>query len=262
MIFINLPGGGLKQQAKSFYVLPELIYREERMGDHSLLMVLGAISGLVGFLLASHFYPSQSDVLAVVFASIPLIYPLTRFFLEDEEQDRPHLPEVKVYGSIFTGEVIAFFALAFRFPEAFTVQREAINAISGSATSIGPFLSIFSNNLIVFGAILILSAVIGSAGAFVLTWNASVLGIFSANLVRSLEGGKDLLTCAPNPSPLCYLPHATLEMTGFIVAGVSGSLISAAVYREHFDRDTWIDYIKLVTAGIFLIILGAFVESA
>lgn len=243
-------------------MLPELIYREERMGDYSLLMALGAISGLAGFLLASHFYPSQSDILAVVFASIPLIYPLTRFFLEDEKQDRPHVPEVKVYGAIFVGEVMAFFALALSFPTAFEVQGGAISAISGSATSIGIFSSILGNNLAVFGAILLLSAVVGSAGAFVLTWNASVLGVFFASLVRSLESGQDFLTCVPNPSPLCYLPHATLEMTGFIVAGISGSLISAAVYREHFDRETWKDYIKLVTAGLLLVVLGAFIESA
>lgn len=243
-------------------MLPELIYREERMEDYSLLMLLGAISGFTGFLLASHFYPSQSDILAVVFASIPLIYPLTRFFFEDEKRDRPHLPEVKVYGAVFVGEVIAFSALAFFFPNAFGAQNGAISAISGSATSIGPFFSILGNNIMVFGAILLLSAVIGSAGAFVLTWNASVLGVFFASLVRSLENGQDFLTCVPNPSPLCYLPHAALEMTGFIVAGISGSLISAAVYRKHFDRETWLDYLKLLTAGVLLVVLGAFIESA
>ncbi|MFB6216661.1 MAG: stage II sporulation protein M, partial [Candidatus Aenigmatarchaeota archaeon] len=66
----------------------------------------------------------------------------------------------------------------------------------------------------------------------------------------------------PVPSPLCYLPHAAFEMTGFIVAGVAGSLISAALYREHFDMDTWRDYGKLVALGILLILLGAFLETA
>ncbi|MFB6144129.1 MAG: stage II sporulation protein M [Candidatus Nanohaloarchaea archaeon] len=243
-------------------MLPELIYREERMQDYSLLMVLGAISGLAGFILASHFYPSQSDILAVVFASIPLIYPLTEFFLEDEKRGKPHLPEVKVYGSLFIGEVFAFFALGHAFPEAFQLQYSTITAISGAATSLGPFFSILVNNLIVFAAILLLSAVIGSAGAFVLTWNASVLGVFFAKMARSIESGSGFLTCTPNPSPLCYLPHATLEMTGFIVAGISGSLVSAAVYREHFDRETWKDYTKLVTLGVLLIVAGALLESA
>lgn len=243
-------------------MLPELIYREERMGDYPLLMVLGALSGLLGFVFASHFYPSQADVLAVVFASIPLIYPLARFFFEDEREHRPHLPEIKVYGALFTGEVIAFFALGHSFPDAFQLQYNTITAISGAATSIGPFVSILVNNLVVFGAILLISAVVGSAGAFILTWNASVLGVFFAKLVRTIESGGGLLTCSPNPSPLCYIPHATLEMTGFIVAGVSGSLISAAVYREHFDRETGKDYIKLVISGVLLIVLGALLETA
>lgn len=243
-------------------MIPELIYREERVEDYSLLMILGAVSGLLGFIVASIFYPSQADVLTVVFASIPLIYPLMRFFLEDENHRRPHLPEIKVYGSLFVGEVIAFFALAYVFAESFQVQSNTIATITGSATSIGPFFSILANNLVVFGAILLISVIIGSAGAFVLTWNASVLGVFFADLVRSMEHSGSLLTCLPNPSPLCYLPHATLEMTGFIIAGVSGSLISAAIYREHFDKETWKDYLKLVTTGLLLVVIGALIESA
>lgn len=243
-------------------MIPELIYREERMQDYPLLMLLGALSGLLGFLLASVFFPSQADMLAVVFASIPLIYPLMRFFLEDESERRPHVPEIKVYGSLFVGEVIAFFALAYFFTESFQVQSNTIATITGSAVSIGPFASILSNNLMVFAAIFLISLFVGSAGAFVLTWNASVLGVFFADLVKMMEGGGGILTCTPNPSPLCYVPHATLEMAGFIFAGISGSLISAAVYREHFDRETWKDYLKLVSTGLMLVVLGALLESA
>jgi hypothetical protein len=46
------------------------------------------------------------------------------------------------------------------------------------------------------------------------------------------------------------------------VAGISGSLISAAIYREHFDKDTWIDYMKLVGLGIGLILIAAVLETA
>ena len=242
-------------------MLPELIYREERAEDYPLLVFLGLISALAGFGAASFLFPSQVDVLTVIFASIPLVYPLTRFFLEDEEDGSPHIPEIRVYGSIFIGEVIGFLVLGMAFPDSFSLQSSIVGA-SGFATFGTSFLGILLNNLTVFAVILVLATLIGSAGAFVLTWNASVLGVFFATLLSAIESGSGYLTCKPTPSPLCYIPHATFEMMGFIIAGISGSLISAALYREHFDRETWLDYAKLLVLGVLMILLGAFLETA
>lgn len=242
-------------------MLPELIYREERAEDYPLLMLLGMISALGGYGAASYLFPSEVDVLAVIFASIPLVYPLTRFFLEDEENGAPHIPEIQVYGSIFLGEMIGFLLLGMAFPGSFSLQSSIVGA-SGFATFGSSFLGILLNNLTVFGVILVLATFIGSAGAFILTWNASVLGVFFAELLNSMESGAGFFTCSPVPSPLCYTPHAFFEMTGFIIAGVAGSLVSAAVYREHLDRQTWIDYARLLALGVAMILLGAFLESA
>lgn len=242
-------------------MLPELIYREERAEDYPLLIMLGVVSALAGFGAASFLFPSEVDILTVIFASIPLVYPLTRFFLEDENNGSPHIPEIQVYGSIFIGEVIGFLLLGMYFPGSFSLQSSLVGA-SGFAVFGGAFTGVLLNNLTVFGVILGLAAVIGSAGAFVLTWNASVLGVFFAKLVNAIESGSGYFTCSPTPSPLCYAPHTFFEMTGFIIAGVSGSLISAALYREHLDRETWKDYSKLVALGLFMILLGAFLETA
>jgi len=242
-------------------MLPELIYREERSEDYPLLLMLGTFSVLIGFGAASFLFPSEADLLTVVFASIPLVYPLTRYFLEDEENGSPHIPEIQVYGSIFIGEVAGFLALGMMFPDSFTLQSSIVGA-SGFAVFGGSFFGILFNNLTVFGAILSLATFIGSAGAFVLTWNASVLGVFFAKLLDSIESNSGLFTCRPTPSPLCYAPHAFFEMTGFVIAGICGSLISAALYREHFKKELWIDYAKLLVLGLLMIFLGAFLETA
>ncbi len=242
-------------------MLPELIYREERKEDYSLLMALGAASGFFGFTAAKLVFPSELDILAVVFAAMPLVYPLTQFFLEDEMNGRPHIPEIQAYSAIFIGEVIAFLSLGYFFPDAFSIQSTLVGA-SGYATASASFAGILANNMVVFLTILFMATAIGSAGAFILTWNASVLGVFFASLISSISSHAGLLNCRPTPSPLCYMPHATFEMTGFIIAGISGSLISAALYREHFDMETWIDYSKLVAIGIFFVVLGAFLETA
>lgn len=231
-------------------MLPELILREEEHRNYPLLMLLGFASGTLGFIAAKFLFPSQVDVLSVIFASLPLVFPLMSFFLEREEDLRKNLPEVEVYSSIFIGEVSAFLLLASAYPSAFELQMEAIG-LTGNAVSNAALWSILGNNLIVFTGIFLASALIGSAGAFILTWNASVMGVFFADLMQSSV-----------IKPLAYVPHATLEISGFIVAGVSGSMVSAAVYREHFEREAWKNYLQLVLIGVLLIVLAAVIETA
>jgi uncharacterized membrane protein SpoIIM required for sporulation len=261
-------------------MIPELIYREEQHDNHPLLFILGLASGLLGFGIGWLVLQEHASVLAVVFAAIPLVYPLTRNFLEDEENGRPHVDEIFQYSSLFAGEVFAFFLLAFLVsPENLGVQisqfapelqamgidtiaGSGLGDITGKATSGVSFFSIFFHNLIVFTIILAVSALVSSSGAFILVWNASVLGVFLGVLARNLDGMQILTGTGKIPTPLAYIPHATLEMAGFIVAGIAGSLISAAIYREHFDTDTWIDYLKLVGLGVGLILLAAVLETA
>jgi uncharacterized membrane protein SpoIIM required for sporulation len=231
-------------------MLEEIFLLEEEHHNFGRLMVLGLLAGVAGFIAASVLFPTQSDILAVIFASVPMIYSLTEKFLNDEAENRPHIPEVETYLSIFAGMALAFFILAVQFPESFEVQRAVIGA-SGAAVSQANFQVILSNNLMVFSAVFLLAMLIGSAGAFVLTWNASVLGVFLARVAES--------------SPvmvLGYLPHTLFEISGFVIGGIAGSLISAAVYRRHFDRETWMDYLKLISLGVLCIFIGAFLETA
>jgi uncharacterized membrane protein SpoIIM required for sporulation len=247
-------------------MLPELILKEERTDNFPLLVVLGVISSAAGFFAAKTLFPAELSVLSVVFASIPLVYPLARKFLEDEKKDEDfyitrYAEEGVIYLSLFAGQAIGFTMLALSRPNAFKLQAE-VAGISGMATQSGLFSTVLMNNLMVFFGILTVSAVIGSAGAFILVWNASVLGKFFASLLSQLEGIEVLIGNVETPTPAAYVPHATLEMTGFIIAGISGSMISAALYRRHFDWKTWNHLIKLVLVGLGFILAGAILETA
>jgi len=243
-------------------MLPELILKEERKDNFSLLFVLGLFSSLIGFLAASALFPSEKSVLTVIFASIPLVYPLTTKFLADEKRKaESYFEEVEIYGSLFAGEALGFMLISLFSPGALSLQASAAG-ISGNAVSPGFFFQVLSNNLMVFSGILLVSAIVGSAGAFILVWNASVLGRFFASLINRLEGFRVLTGTSETASPLAYVPHASFEMAGFILAGISGSMISAAVYREHFDRRKWLDILKLVVLGLVFVLSGAILEAA
>ncbi len=231
-------------------MLPELILREEEEENFALLVGLGLLSGLAGFAAARWLFPSEADIVGVMFAAIPLIYPLTSYFLERENNSAPHIPEIMVYGSVFLGEVVAFFIMALYFSDVFQLQNQIIGA-TGNAVNPVSFGSIFLNNIIVFLGILTVAVVVGSAGSFILTWNASVLGVFLADIFQQTP-----------VLPLAYVPHASLEMLGFIIAGIAGTMMSAAMYREHFEKDTWLDLLKLVALGVVLIVAAAVLETA
>lgn len=250
-------------------MLPELILREEKQGNLGYTALLGLLSGLAGFTLAKILFPGMTDILSVVFASIPLVYPLTSVFLNDEKEGRPHIREIEFYGSLFLGQFISFLVLGLIFFQDFEMQIGVFSdqmsslGLAGNAVLPDIFFVVLANNLVLYVSIFAVAAIIGSAGAFILTWNASVLGLFIAKLVSELQGLTELIIgSGKTPSPVAYVPHATFEMAGFIVAGITGSLVSAAVYREHFDLHTWKDLAKLFATGLIFILLGAVLESA
>ena len=234
-------------------MLPELILKEERTDDYPVLFLLGLLASVGGFFAARTLFPDQSNVLSVVFASLPLIYPLTAKFLEDEKEEPSYIEEVSLYGALFAGQVFGFTALSLAYPESLSLQAE-VAGLTGNAVVSGLFTQILTNNLLVFTGILAVSAIFGSAGAFILVWNASVMGKFFAELISRAQGWE-------RAAPLLYFPHAAFEMTGFIIAGVAGSLISAAVYREHFDKETWKNLVLLVLSGVCCILIGASLET-
>lgn len=243
-------------------MFPELILREEQQHNYPLLAFLGVASVIAAYFVSKTIYPREADMLVVIFAAIPLVYPLTSFFFDDEKEKAPHLPEISSYFSLFVGQVLAFIVLGYFRPDFFAAQATRAG-ISGSAVSPSFFLFLLVNNLMVFAAITVVSFVTGSAGAFILSWNASVLGVFLADLIHRLPGTFSAVFSGTERTapPIAYVPHATFEMTGFILAGISGTLMSAAVYRKHFDWAHWKDFGKVLGFGVFCILMGALLES-
>lgn len=237
-------------------MLPELILDEERSASYVVLAFAGLASVMAAFILVQYFFPNNISFLVVIGAAIPLIYPLMAYFLEVERKD--HVEKgVMAYLSIFAGQVAGFTLLAAMSPESFGYQIAEFEqvlgtmGITGYATNSVGFIPVLINNISVFFMISLIAVVIGSAGAIILAWNASVMGAFFGILIR--ETGL--------ATPLGYLPHATLEMTGFIIAGLVGTTASASIYRQHFSLKHWKDLAKLYVLGIIAIVAGAFIET-
>ena len=155
-----------------------------------------------------------------------------------------------MYLSIFSGLALAFGVLGNLRPSGFELQRDIVG-MSGAAIQDVGFSIILSNNLTVFASILLVSMLVGSAGAFILSWNASVFGVF----IGEVASTNPLVSVA-------YLPHSLFEMSGFVIAGITGSLVSAAVYRKDLTGDVLRDNAKLLLTGVACIVVGAVLETA
>lgn len=231
-------------------MLPELILKEEELLNYRALAGLSFFSGLGGVWVASTFFSSQASLIAPLIAAVPLVFPLMMYYFEEEENP-DFVEETMVYGSLFAGLVAAFFVSAVVMPEFFTAQLET-TGLTGEATAQDPtFTGVASHNLMLFGAILAVSALLGSAGAFILALNASMVGVFFGRLAAD----QSII------SPVAYLPHTTLEMSGFIIAGILGTTASASIYRQHLSFEHWKQLSKLLLVGVTAIVAGAFIET-
>lgn len=238
-------------------MLPELIMKEEELLNYKALAMLGAGSGLIGIGIANRFFPGNGSLVAPMIAAVPLVFPLMNYYFREEE-DPEFLTETMIYGSIFTGLVGAFFIGGLIVPDFFTAQIQT-TGITGQATAENPtFVGVLSHNLTLFISILGISAFLGSSGAFILSLNASMVGVFFADLANSLSSFGGLFSTG---SPIAYLPHTSLEMAGFIAAGILGTTSSASIYRQHLSLEHWKQLSKLLGVGVTSIVLAAFIET-
>ena len=171
-----------------------------------------------------------------------------------------------IYLSFFLGVTIGYIISACLLPaNYFQIQEEVILSIRGSIT--GDLLNtsflhaIISNNLWVFFLTFAISFLFSAGMIFILVWNASVLGVFLAKASENIMHFHLLA--------ISYLPHGLLEITSYILAGISGALISYQfdyyfVRKEKYDLEPVLRAVKdslvLITIGLFCLFLAGVIE--
>ena len=221
-----------------------------------------------------------TGLFSVLFTIIPSVYFLTLFIKRQESMDEKdiakhyekgfwtrHERDVLVFLLYFAGLTLAFACWAFLLPPGtFQIQTMKINDIralagsmltshaSGGATV--SFIAILLNNLQVTAFAFVFSLLFGAGAVFIVVWNASILGVYIGRLSESLLH-------IPGVS-LSFLPHGIPEIGGYLLAGLAGGIISAAIIRGHKKDVVFgvcIDAIKLLGLGILFVFLGALIEA-
>ncbi len=234
---------------------------------------------LVSFVFRKDFVLSEGSGLLLVIFTVICCLPFVYFIIKLEEGKdieiddsgrliKEHWRALKALMFLFLGFVVAFSFWHILMPEQagqnFNFQIKtfcAINSpsnydncisnygvpsLTGSATDVTTFLSIFSNNIYVLIFTILFSLAFGAGAIFILVWNASVIaaavGIFSKGNFINLPIGL-----------LRYMTHGIPEIAAYFIGALAGGIVSVAVIRKDLRGEgTW----KILQDALILIIIA------
>jgi len=239
--------------------------------------VIGFIYSLIAFLTSYIIFPSYFGIMSIAFLSVLLVPTLSKLLSIEENQEirekkfsipqllKDHYDIIEIYLSLFMGIFLAYFLLLLFIPADLGVKlfspQLSIAGISGFAFYTTNFWQILFNNLIVLIVVFILSLVYGAGAILFLSWNASVWGVIIGAVLRRTFG-LELLPITINFSQI--LPHLTVEAAGYILAAITGGILSKAVIRERYKSKKFMhiltDALLFGFLSAILILIAAFIE--
>ena len=236
--------------------------------------VIYASFAIVVSLILFRDHASTIIIALTAMVSVPLVYGAIKL---EEKKDltipresvliKEHGKALMVFVFLFVGFMLAFVVWFLLLPNNISIQifdtqlatiEEINNGITGQAISAGEaFWSIFLHNLKVLAFCLIFAFFYGFGAIFILTWNASVLAILIASLIRNSVGSLHLVI-------LKYTLHGIPEMAGYFIAGLAGGIISIAIIRHDFNspkfRQVLIDSVDLIIMSVVVLLVSALIE--
>ena len=125
----------------------------------------------------------------------------------------------------------------------------------------GTFMTIFLNNMRVLLFCITFAFFYGVGAIFILTWNASIIGVVISNFAKNSIGN---ITAAISIALARYLIHGIPEIIAYFMAGLAGGIISIAVVRHHFKSEQFrhilTDSLDLVIGAIMMLVIAGLLE--
>ncbi len=267
----------------------ELVWLREEYKNNLLAIFFFALAfTVISVFLTKYLLPISMGLVSVFLVSLVGAYPLIQYLMSEEKEEMMkrlteerlllrHANELAVYLAFFLGVTFGYIISTFIFPASFfAVQIEIIEgirgaALRGAATDLtgqiagnaiisSLFERIITNNLWVFFLTFLISFLFSAGMVFVLVWNASVLGVFIAKASTGISDMHILM--------LSYLPHGIMEIAAYILAGISGALLSYqfSYYfsTKEYKKETFFRVVKdsliLVAGGLLCLFVAGLIE--
>jgi len=248
---------------------------EKKVGYAFLIAVIYSTLGIIA---ARLLFGANSGIVSVIFTSLLILPYLQKMFRKEErEEERERIVSLKrwasvkhffrnnqairVYFAIFLGIYLTYMFYSFILPQmgfnTFDILKEQMfvdPALRGRAIDAGTFFSILANNWWVLLACFILSIIVGDGAIFFVTWNASSWGVlfgyraWTAGLYANANPWWFLLLLF-----IITLPHVILEGGAYILAAISGNIISDEIIQKKQEIRNFILYFILGVIVVFLV---------
>ncbi len=256
------------------------------------LFFLGIVYASVAIFLSIWIFAEYASLVMVfltVLAAVPLFYATMQ---EEEAKDLTSTSErtlLKEHSRALTFLLFLFLGMVFAFTfwyvvlpsgtssNLFNVQSQTISGlnqhVTGNFVRASLFSKIFLNNVKVMVFCILFSFVYGMGSLFILTWNASVIGVAAGNFIRThMATYANTLGFARFSayfyvsalSFLRYFIHGIPEILGYFVAGLAGGIISVALIKKDFYTKNFekiiLDASDLLLLAIGLLFIAAIIE--
>ena len=264
-------------------VLEDLIYPNKAERKPWELFFLGFLYASIGAVLALWIFRSQASMIMVLLttvACIPLVY---KTFKYEEEKDtrisderillKEHWKALLFLTYLFFGFIISYSLFFIFLPQTtteglFNVQIATINQINakitGNLISESVLFKIFFNNFKVLLFTVLFAFFYGAGTIFILTWNASVIGVAIGDFARQkISVFSEYFTILPLAIGR-YMTHGFFEILAYFIGGLAGGIISVAIInhdaRSERFRIILKDSFDLILIAIAVLIIAAFIE--
>ncbi len=234
--------------------------------------ILAVVYSSIALIVARLLFPANSGIVSVAITSLLLIPYLNKLLQKEEKKElkekrftlqhfwRDNEKAIKVYGIIFLGIYLTYTAYSFFLPllgfDVSSVFREQLALelnLRGGAFSMDTFLTIFLNNWWVLLACFLLALIAGDGALFFIVWNASSWGaIFGFRALEAAGHGGAYGALANLLIILIItLPHLVLEGGAYILAAISGGVLSDDIVSK---REAMVRFIYYFLGAAILFI--------
>tara|TARA_Y100000310_G_scaffold345863_1_gene471769 strand:- start:36629 stop:37450 length:822 start_codon:yes stop_codon:yes gene_type:complete len=246
------------------------------------MFFIGSVYALVGFILGFWVFRSQVSLIMVSFTAIVSV-PFIHSAIETQQSKnftkgslyQKHGRMLEVFVFLFLGFMTTFLLIFLAVPESiqvdtFSTQLSSINDIrtqvSGSFTEIlSPLASIIANNLQVLSFCVLFSFFYGAGAIFILSWNASVMGVaIGGTMQKGFSAMVGSSFAIISGSLVGYFAHGIPEIIAFFVGGLAGGIVSISVMKDGISSESFkknsTDALNMIAFAIIILILAGLVE--
>jgi len=229
-------------------------------------IVLGFLFASIGIIFAFLIFrtePSFPAVFLTTLASAPLIVKIIKTERQEKSILRRHEKIIGVYFYLFFGMTIAFALFSTFLPPEISgsIFSEQLNKFTaGYFTGQSQlFFEIILNNLGLVLFFFILSLFYGSGSMFLLSWNASILGVMWGNILKISLYLTDPLVFVQNV--FFIFPFLLPEVEAYFLASIAGGIVSVNLDKKKKLETAMNDSLIFLILSIILIIVAGAIET-